>query len=259
MSSSRPSTNSSSPDRRETLRRQREAADAASRRTRHVIRAAWIAGLAVIALMLGVTVWSVARPGQTGGATGALVVPAGATDAGAVVLGDRAATVTVSIYADFMCPYCGQFERANGADLANAVSSGKAKLEIHPMSFLDPQSSGTRYSTRAANAFVTIANADPGHALDFYRVLYENQPAEGSSGLSDAQLVAFAQQVGVPASVTADFGRQSWVPWVQKITDQAWDSGIKGTPTVKINGEVFGGDVYTAGPLARAIEDAASA
>jgi protein-disulfide isomerase len=259
MSSSRPSTTSSSPDRREALRRQREAADKASRRTRYAIRAAWVAGLAVIAVMLGVTIWSVARPGAAGGATGALVAPAGATDAGAVVLGDPSAKVTVSIYADFMCPYCGEFERANGTDIADAVSSGTAKLEIHPMAFLDAQSGGTKYSTRAANAFVAVANADPGHALDFYRVLYENQPAEGSSGLGDAQLVALAEQVGVPASVTATFSQQAWVPWVQKITDQAWDQGVKGTPTVKINGEVFSGDVYTAGPLAQAIQEAARA
>jgi protein-disulfide isomerase len=176
-----------------------------------------------------------------------------------VLLGDEQAKVTVSIYADFMCPYCGQFERANGTDLADAVSAGTVKLEIHPMAFLDAQSAGTKYSTRAANAFVAVANADPGHALDFYRALYENQPAEGSAGLTDAQLVAFAERAGVPTAVTADFGRQAWVPWVQKITDQAWDSGIKGTPTVKINGEVFTGDVYTAGPLAQAIAAAASA
>jgi protein-disulfide isomerase len=259
MSSSRPSTNPPSPNRRETLRREREIADKAARRTRHAIRAAWVAGLAVIAVMRGVTIWSVAGPGRAGAASGALVAPVGATDAGAVLLGDEQAKVTVSIYADFMCPYCGQFERANGTDLADAVSAGTVKLEIHPMAFLDAQSAGTKYSTRAANAFVAVANADPGHALDFYRALYENQPAEGSAGLTDAQLIAFAERAGVPTAVTADFGRQAWVPWVQKITDQAWDSGIKGTPTVKINGEVFTGDVYTAGPLAQAIAAAASA
>jgi protein-disulfide isomerase len=209
--------------------------------------------------MVAVMVWSFVRPGSAGVAAGALVAPVGASDAGAVVVGDPNAKVTVSIYADFMCPYCGQFERANGDDLTAAVDSGKAKLEIHPMAFLDPQSSGAKYSTRAANAFVTVANADPALAWKFDRLLYVNQPEEGSSGLTDAQLVDYAKQAGVPDSVTATFSKQTYVPWVQKITDQAFDSGITGTPTVKINGQVFSGDVYSAGPLAAAIDQAASA
>jgi protein-disulfide isomerase len=245
--------------RREALRQQQAAAARSAKRTNTLIKGAWATGLAVIAVMVAVMVWSFVRPGSAGVAAGALVAPVGASDAGAVVVGDPNAKVTVSIYADFMCPYCGQFERANGDDLTAAVDSGKAKLEIHPMAFLDPQSSGAKYSTRAANAFVTVANADPALAWKFDRLLYVNQPEEGSSGLTDAQLVDYAKQAGVPDSVTATFSKQTYVPWVQKITDQAFDSGITGTPTVKINGQVFSGDVYSAGPLAAAIDQAASA
>ena len=257
MSSS--SRNTSTTTRREALRRQQEAHARAERRTGGAIKAAWATGVVVIAVMIGVMIWAVARPGSAGVAAGTLVAPAGATENGAIMIGKADAPVTVSIYADFMCPYCGQFERANGDDLAAAVDAGTAKLEIHPMAFLDAQSAGTEYSTRAANAFVTIANTDPALAWKFDRLLYANQPAEGSSGLSDAELLAYAQQAGVPASVTDTFGRQRYVPWVQQITNRAFDSGITGTPTVKINGEVFSGDMYSAGPLDEAIRQAAGA
>lgn len=243
--------------RREALRRSQQQAEKAARRTGIAIRAAWVAGLTVIAVMLAVTIWSVARPGSAGVAPGSLVAPADASDAGAIVVGDPDAKVTVTIYADFMCPYCGEFERANGSDLASAVDAGTARLELVPLSFLDRLSSGTKYSTRAANAFVTVANSDPELAWAFDRLLYENQPAEGSSGLTDAQLVEFAKQAGVPDSVTATFAKQTYVPWAAKITDAAFDSGITGTPTVKVNGQVFTGDLYSAGPLAAAIRQAA--
>jgi len=255
MSSS--SKNTPTTNRREALRRQQDAQARAARRTGVAIKAAWATGIAVIAVMIGVMVWAIVQPGSAGVASGTLVAPAGATDNGAVVIGKADAKVTVEIYSDFMCPYCGEFERANGADLAAAVDAGTAKLEIHPMAFLDAQSAGTKYSTRSANAFVAIADTDPSLAWAFDRVLYANQPAEGSAGLTDAQLVAYAQQVGVPASVTDTFAKQAFVPWVQKITNQAFDSGVTGTPTVKINGQVFGGDLYSTGPLAAAIKQAA--
>ena len=253
--------NPTSPTRhREALRRRQQAQAAAERRMKTVVRAVWIAGVIVIAVVIGVTVWAVgnARSSAAGPGTGALITPASATEAGAIRFGKDDAKVTVTVYADFMCPYCGQFERANGEALRSAVTAGTIALDIHPMSFLDPQSAGSKYSTRAANAFVTIAETDPDAALRFNQLLFANQPTEGSTGLSDQQLATFATQAGAPSAVVATFGEQRFVPWIEKITQQAFDSGITGTPTVRINGQAFTGDLYTPGPLTRAIQQAAS-
>lgn len=250
-----------SPTGRDALRQRQQAAANSDRRVGYAIKVAWITGLAVIALLVGISVWSIvgAKAGSgSGGAVGALVAPAGATDSGAVLIGKPEATVTVAVYLDFMCPYCGRFDAANSSTLAAAVDSGTAKVEIHPMAFLDDSSSGTKYSTRAANAFVAVANHDPATALAFSQLLFANQPAEGSAGLSDARLGELAAQAGAPAEVVASFANQTYQPWVAKITQQAFDSGIKGTPTVQINGQVFNGDLYTDGPLAEAIRTAAN-
>ena len=247
---------------REALRQRQQAAATSDRRVSIAIRTAWIVGLAVIALLIGVTTWSIvgARGGNTTGvvAPGGLVAPASATESGAVLIGKPEAKVTVSVYLDFLCPSCGQFERANGSTLAEAIDAGTAKVEMHPMSFLDDLSAGTKYSTRAANAFVTVANHDPATALEFSQLLFAQQPAENSPGLTDATLAELASQAGAPADVVASFGKQTYQPWVEKITKQAFDSGITGTPTVKINGETFTGDLYTAGPLTEAITAAAN-
>ena len=71
------------------------------------------------------------------------------------------------------------------------------------MSFLDRTSQGARYSTRAANAFVTVAQADPDRILAFNRALYDNQPAEGTTGLTDAQLATLAADINANS---AEFG-----------------------------------------------------
>ncbi|MBP8920814.1 MAG: hypothetical protein KBG85_13985, partial [Micropruina sp.] len=55
----------SNPQRRETLRRQQQERAAAARRMRTVVRAAWIAGITAIALVIGVTVWVVGNARST--------------------------------------------------------------------------------------------------------------------------------------------------------------------------------------------------
>ncbi len=258
MSKSTQTPSTPPPTRREALRTQQQAAARAARRSGRIVRAAWIAGITVIAVMVGVIAWTLVRAGGPSAAvTGTLVAPAGATGTGAVVVGKDSAPVTVTVYADFMCPWCGKFERANGDALAGAVDAGTVKLEIHPMAFLDDLSAGTRYSSRAANAFVTLANDDPAVAFRFHRLLYTYQPEENSTGLSDARLVELAREAGATPAMTAGFASQTYAPWIARATQQAWDDGVTGTPTVKIDGRTFDGDMFTAGPLAAAIEAAA--
>jgi protein-disulfide isomerase len=250
------------PTGRDALRQRQQAAATTDRRVTIAIRTAWVAGLAVIALLIGVTAWSIvgARGGNTAGVVAAdgLTAPTSATESGAVLIGKPEAKVTVTVYLDFMCPYCGQFERANGDALAAAIDNGTAKLEVHPMAFLDEMSGGTKYSTRASNAFAAVANHDADTALAFSQLLFAQQPAENTAGLDDATIADLATQAGAPADVVASFVKQTYQPWVAKITQQAFDSGVTGTPTVKINGQTFTGDLYTAGPLTEAITAAAN-
>lgn len=243
---------------RAALREQRERQAAAQRRLSRIVRTTWIGGITAIAVLIGVMVWAVAgnRSATPAPSSGAVVAPANATDTGALRFGTG--PVTVSVYADFMCPFCGRFERANGDYLQQAVAAGSITLDVYPLSFLDQQSGGSRYSTRAANAFVTVANADPVTALKFNKLLYSNQPAEGSSGLTNAQLANFATQAGASADVAASISREIYTPWVEQATQQAFASGVKQTPTVQINGTEFTGDLYTAGAFQAAVEKAAS-
>ena len=92
----------------------------------------------------------------------------------------------------------------------------------------------------------------------FNRALYDNQPAEGTPGLSDAQIATLAQAAGISRSVTDSFPQLRHAQWVTEGTQADFDSGIQGTPTVLIDGKPFTGDLLTASALQAAIRAAAN-
>ncbi|WP_344127900.1 DsbA family protein [Luedemannella flava] len=189
--------------------------------------------------------------------SGPMVVPTGATTGGALVSGKADAPVRLEVYLDYMCPYCGQFERANGEEIARLVGAGTVRLETYPLAFLDEASSGTQYSTRAANAAATVSDRAADKFIAFNNSLFAHQPAEGGEGLTDDAIASLARDAGVPAEVTDAFGDRTFVPWVADSTKKAFAGGLQGTPTVKIDGVQFTGDLYKAGPLTEAINQAA--
>ncbi|WP_051208050.1 DsbA family protein [Propionicicella superfundia] len=246
--------NPSGGSRRELLRQQQEKA-ARERRTRNIITFS-IVGVVVVALvatLVYVIVSAFNQQRQT-----ANPVASGATSEYVLTVGEASAPVTIDIYQDYMCPYCGQFERTNTSDLQSLVSDATAKVQLHPMAFLDESSNGTKFSTRAANALVTVYNNEPDKTLAMNAILFANQPAEGTDGLSDDQIADFAAQAGVSETTINLFKSQLYADWVGKATQAAFDEGVDSTPTIKINGEKFSGDLYTAGVLKAAAQEAAS-
>ena len=159
-------------------------------------------------------------------------VPAGATPEGdGVVVGDG--PVPVEAFIDFLCPYCRRFELASGPALAAMVTDHRISLAYHPMNFLD-QASTTRYSTRAAAASGCAADQD--RFLDYMHALFENQPPEGSAGLSDAELVALGQSLGLAPGFADCVSQGTYLDWPPYVTARAGEAGVEATPTVLVAG-----------------------
>ena len=242
-------------------RRQQVAVAAAARRKRLHRLVAGIGGLVIVGLLIAIVVSLVdaagsGRAAATTASPSRLVAPAPATAGGALAIGRTDAPVRLEIYLDYMCPYCGRFERANSGEIERMVADGTVRVELHPLSFLDKNSHGNRYSTRAANAVATTADRAPDKVLALNNALYAHQPAEGTAGPSDDELAALATTSGVPQEVVDTFRNGVFETWIATSTDAAFTTGITGTPTVKINGTVFTQDLYTVGPLTRAIDAA---
>ena len=161
------------------------------------------------------------------------------SETGAILVGDG--EDRLDTYIDFMCPVCNQFEQVYGAEIEGMVDDGSITLGIHPISILDRQSSGTQYSTRSANAAYCVAAADPDASLPFLQAMFENQPAEGSSGLTNREILDIASGVGV-TGIDSCVNDGTYAGFVTAMTEQTpiqpGSQGI-GTPTIAVNGEVI--------------------
>ncbi|MBO9579114.1 MAG: thioredoxin domain-containing protein [Microbacteriaceae bacterium] len=259
---------------REQARVLREQARKKEKRNRILLQGGIIVGvLAVVAVIALVIVTSIRPPVpgprnmasdglliQAGGevlqtpglAAGATPTPAPTADDGEVL--------RIQTYVDFFCPICGAFEATNAAYIRQLVESGAASLEIIPVSFLDRVSLGTKYATRAMNAFACVADGQPSAAWAFHDLLFQNQPAEQTVGLSDDELVEFARQAGAKSATVESCIRDlAFGDWVEQSTDRSTGSGITGTPTVFVNGQQYEGSVSDAATFRQFVASAQGA
>nr|WP_277348413.1 thioredoxin domain-containing protein [Planctomonas sp. JC2975] len=220
-------------------------------------------GAALVAVLAACT--SSAPTSTTGGGSQnqKITLPTGVTgaadfDRGALVVGDG--KTVVDTYIDPMCPYCGEFEKASGRALAQKVDDGTITLRVHPLNFLDPNSQGTKYSSRAGAALTCVAASDPKATLTYLAALYANQPEEQSSGLSDTKLKSLADSVGASAA-DACIPSPRYEAWITDATQSALNGpipgsdlkAIKGTPTILVNGHQYPGSITDTSALLKYI------
>ncbi len=212
----------------------RRAAAAQEQRRRNTMVSLGVVSALLAAVVLGTAVQS-ARD-TTGVSTAA---PDNTVATYALPVGSDSAAVTVDIYEDFMCPYCGQLE-ALTSDLVSQYAGDDVQFRYHVISFLD-RASTNRYSTRAVNALgVVLDTAGPEVAKRFHDELYAQQPPEGSAGLSDATLVDLAVEAGATRSeVQGPIDGLVYEQWVKNGTDDASRAGVSGTPTVVVDGKTL--------------------
>ncbi|AXL12972.1 hypothetical protein DXT68_13120 [Microbacterium foliorum] len=195
------------------------------------VSAAVVVVLAVLALVVVNLNNQATAPGPT--PEGAIVND----KTGAISFG--AGDDTIDTYVDFMCPVCGQFEDAYGEQLQTAAANDDITLNIHPISILDRASQGTEFSTRAANSMYCVATEAPDNALDYFNLLFTNQPEENTAGLADEQLVELAKQAGAAGAADC-ITDGTYSRFVAARTDETPvdpATGRFGTPTVAINGD----------------------
>lgn len=159
--------------------------------------------------------------------------------------------IDIRIYLDYQCPGCKAFEEANHTQLSTWVRTGAATVEFHPIALFDRHSLGTKYSTRAANAAACVANYSPDAFFDFNSLMFANQPAAGTEGLTDEQILVLAKRADVisPGLIETCIDNQNYKTWVNAATARAVAGPIPNstvdrvaaTPTVIVNGVAYTG------------------
>lgn len=215
-----------------TNARQRAAAAAqvAQRKRDRRILAIVAIGIAVVLIGggIGFQAWRTSRtPTVAPSASAASPTPVTLESGKPVVFGSANAPVTLSLYEDFHCPACEQFQQAYDAVLTEAEDDGDLKTEFYPLKFHDTG------SPPAANAFACAAQA--GFGRTYYHGLFANFTLQWS----DDQLISLAQQINgsVPDSFRTCVTSKANQAWVDSITATADRNGVTGTPTVFLDGQ----------------------
>ena len=211
-----------------------EAQQRVERRRRNLMVGGVVIGLVVIVL----AGWLLSRSLDT--TKDVKAATASSSSEFGVTIGPDSAPNKVVIYEDFLCPYCGELEKATRDDFSSLAAAGKVQVEYRPFDLLgggDPAS----YSVRSAGAFsIVLDKSGSDVAKRFHDLLYEHQPSESGPFPKSAELADLAVQAGADESaVRGPIEGDEGTPWVTKATKAATDAGVQSTPTVLLNGQVF--------------------
>jgi protein-disulfide isomerase len=165
-----------------------------------------------------------------------------------VSVGKPGAKTTIDIYADFLCPICGQFQKTYGQQIEQQINAGNLQVNYHMVPLLNSSSNPPGFSLDAANA--ALAAADAGKFTAFHDSLYASQPQEGKRGYDNAQLIKLGQDLGITNPKFAQevnsgtYDQQINAAFQQTLNDpnlqQNFGQGASfGTPTVAVNGKAI--------------------
>lgn len=212
-------------EQRQAARMVREQLAREKRRKRTMWIAITVVAVLAIGGLIGYTIYASQKPTTFN-------TPAHANAAGdGIVTGSG--PVPVEIYQDYLCPFCKQFHDSAGAQLNQLAEQGKITLTIHPIAILDNRSTN-QYSSRASAAAGCASDGDK--FLAYNDALYANQPAEGTAGPTDDELIATGTGIGLGDSFKTCVTDGKFKTWPDHVTDLASQRGVSGTPTVFVNG-----------------------
>ncbi|CAM4444679.1 Serine/threonine-protein kinase PknE [Mycobacterium basiliense] len=144
----------------------------------------------------------------------------------------------VSFYEDFLCPACGNFERAFGPAVSKLIDIGAIAADYTMVAILSSPHNDN-YSARAAAAAYCVADESLDAFRRFHAALFSKdiQPPEVGKNFPDnAKLIEIAREAGVVGKVPDCINSGKYL---DKVEGLAAAANVHATPTVKINGEEY--------------------
>lgn len=216
------------------------AAIAQQKRSERNRRLGITGGIAVVvaAIIAGLVWYSIGGSSSDASSAGAGAATA-TVDGDSLVVGPSSAKTKVTVYEDFQCPYCRQFESQSRDFLREAAADGTAQVTYKPFNLLTQDD----YSARALSAFATVlTKGTPAQALAFHDQLFDNQPYEAASDKPDtAKLRQWAEDAGVKKASVLDAIGPVDESYVKQVTQAAVSAGVQGTPTILVDGKPLSG------------------
>jgi protein-disulfide isomerase len=195
-----------------------------------------LSGLVVVALAVVITVYFVNKK-DPNAYTGALAPTTRQADGAILAAKPGAKAPKLELFEDFQCPICHEFENSSGSTIKRLAAEGKVNVLYYPFWLFKQQTDPIRgNSQRAANAAL-CAPADKW--IQYHDAIYKHQPAEGSKGFSNKDLIGWAKDLGfaTPQFQQCVNGNQKQSQ-IDQMTNYAEQTRkVTGTPTVFLDGQ----------------------
>lgn len=222
---------------RERLKREREAELRQARLRRgafYGVLAAVGVGLVVLIVVLGSLDKSSKKTSDEDYKLGNEAAASAVVDDPYLQFGATEGKPVVDLYLDFTCPFCGEFHETTGIELEKKAAADDITLRVHPRIFLTSMTT-TNYSTRAGIAFAAVYKDDPATALKYMDALFAEQPAEGSSGLTNGKLQDLAEESGSTVDVVSAIEEGRGIDWFTNVVEPQADADTEGTPYILVD------------------------
>jgi protein-disulfide isomerase len=217
------------------IRREKERAE---RRRRAVIQVGIIVGaLLVVAAIVAVVIFASRGASTVNVPKASASITVDGTEVPLEVrdhrvrIGPEDASVVVSLYEDFSCPHCQEYEAVVGDTLEELVTLGDVAVEFHPIRFV------TNYGNRAGSAATCVAVGAPEKWLEVRSGLFSMHDTSTDGWSNDQYRELLANQGITDEDVLDCVGEGRYVTWIDQNTAAATEAGITGSPTLLINGE----------------------
>lgn len=140
------------------------------------------------------------------------------------VLGTSNAKLTMVLYEDFQCPFCGKFFKESEQPIINSyVKNGDVQLVYRDFAFLGEESYKAAEAARCAG--------DQGKFWEYHDYLFTHQNGENEGAFSDKKLQGFARTLGLDsASFDQCLTSGKYTQAVENQTTEGQQAGVNGTP-----------------------------
>ena len=137
------------------------------------------------------------------------------------------APVTIVEFSDFQCPFCARSEALVAQALQAYPTQARVVFKHFPLVSIHPQAMPA--------ALAAVAAQRQGKFWEMHEVLFANQRA-----LAPEQIEEYARRIGLDLQrFKADIASDEVKAQVQADIDLARRSGVRGTPTIFVNGKLL--------------------
>ncbi len=230
---------------RERLRVERERQAKKEKMRRQIVVGVSVVGVLAVAggIFYGITKlnepsgWEAAKEQK-------LVKPANTTGSSGsgVLIGEESAKKTVDVYEDLRCPACAQFEQGIGKVLSDGTSKGKYKIKMHFGDLIDGNVGGEGSKT-AISALGASLNVSEKAFLAYHEKLYSKEfhPEESTDKFADDSYLLKVADSVPELKGNAEFKKAvedgTYDRWALNMVEDFNKGKVKGTPTIRIDGE----------------------